>query len=68
MCQAIINQKRRVNIPQKPFFEAGFELGDRVRATCDGYGRVVLERIQLPGWARSDGQGELERLDARANG
>ena len=51
--QAIINQKRRVNIPQKPFFEAGFELGDRVRVTSDGYGRVVLERIEVPAWARS---------------
>jgi hypothetical protein len=50
--QAIINQKRRVNIPQKPFFEAGFELGDRVRVRSDGYGRVVLERIELPPWAR----------------
>jgi hypothetical protein len=50
--QAIINQKRRVNIPQKPFFEAGFELGDRVRVLSDGYGRVVLERIELPAWAR----------------
>jgi len=52
--QAIINQKRRVNIPQKPFFEAGFELGDRVRVRSDGYGRVVLERIELPAWARPD--------------
>jgi hypothetical protein len=67
MCQAIINQKRRVNIPQKPFFEAGFELGDRVRVTCYGYGRVVLERIALPGWARSDGQGELG-LDSSETG
>ena len=50
--QAIINQKRRVNIPQKPFFEAGFELGDRVRVRSDGYGRVVLERIELPPWTR----------------
>ena len=52
--QAIINQKRRVNIPQKPFFEAGFELGDRVRVRSDGYGRVVLERIELPPWTRPD--------------
>jgi hypothetical protein len=52
--QAIINQKRRVNIPQKPFFEAGFEPGDRVRVRRNGYGRVVLELIELPGWARSD--------------
>jgi PD-(D/E)XK endonuclease len=51
--QAIINQKRRVNIPQKPFFEAGFELGDTVQVRCDGYGRVVLERVELPDWAPS---------------
>jgi hypothetical protein len=51
--QAIINQKRRVNIPQRPFFEAGFEQGDRVRVRSDGYGRVILERIELPAWARS---------------
>jgi hypothetical protein len=50
--QAVINQKRRVNIPQRPFFEAGFELGDRLRVRSDGYGRVVLERIELPDWAR----------------
>ncbi len=55
--QAIINQKRRVNIPQKAFFEAGFEPGDRVRARSDGYGRVVLERIELPAWARSTQEG-----------
>jgi hypothetical protein len=52
--QAIINQKRRVNIPQRPFFEAGFEQGDRVRVRSDGYGRVVLERIELPAWALPD--------------
>jgi hypothetical protein len=64
MSQAIINQKRRVNIPQKLFFEAGFALGDRVRVTCDGYGRVVLERLELPGWAQSNEPGDLEPLDA----
>jgi hypothetical protein len=53
-----------VNIPQKPFFEAGFELGDRVRVTCDGYGRVLLERIELPGWARSYGQGQLSTTES----
>jgi hypothetical protein len=50
---AIINEKRRVNIPQKPFYEAGLEQGDTVRVRCDGYGRVVLERVELPAWARS---------------
>ncbi len=50
-CHANINQKRRVTIPQKPFFEAGLEPGDTVRVRCDGYGRVVLERAELPDWA-----------------
>ncbi len=59
MCQAIINQKRRVNIPQRPFYEAGFEQGDRVRVRSDGYGRVVLERIELPHWARSLDETEI---------
>jgi hypothetical protein len=58
-CQAIINQKRRVNIPQRPFYEAGFEQGDRVRVRSDGYGRVVLERIELPHWARSLDETEI---------
>jgi PD-(D/E)XK endonuclease len=53
--QAIINYKRRVTIPQMPFFEAGFETGDRLRARCDGYGRVILERIELPSSVRPDG-------------
>src|SRR4051794_26257099 len=30
--QAIINQKRRVTIPQSAFFPAGFQPGDRLRA------------------------------------
>jgi hypothetical protein len=38
-----------------------------VRVRSDGYGRVVLERIELPGWARSDGPGGLERLDGSAS-
>jgi hypothetical protein len=49
--QAVINQKRRVNIPERPFFEAGLAPGDRVRVRCEGEGRIVLERLDLPGWA-----------------
>jgi hypothetical protein len=52
--QAIVNYKRRVTIPQKPFFEAGLAAGDRVAVRCDGDGRLILERIGLPTWARSD--------------
>lgn len=51
--QAVINQKRRVTIPQRPFFEAGLENGSRVRVRSDGPGRLVLEQIELPSWAQS---------------
>jgi hypothetical protein len=56
--QAVINQKRRISIPQRPFFEAGFENGSRVRVRSDGPGRIVLEQIELPVWARSDPESE----------
>jgi hypothetical protein len=55
--QAVINQKRRITIPQRAFFEAGLENGGRVRVRADGPGRVVLEQIGLPVWARSDDSG-----------
>jgi hypothetical protein len=50
--QAVINQKRRVTIPQRAFFEAGFENGSKVRVRSDGPGRIILEQVELPGWAR----------------
>ena len=50
--QAIINQKRRVTIPQQPFFEAGFQNGAKVSGRLDGPGRIVLEQVELPEWAR----------------
>jgi hypothetical protein len=50
--EAVINQKRRITIPQRPFFEAGFANGGRVRARADGPGRIVIEQIELPAWAR----------------
>ena len=50
--QAVINQKRRITIPQRAFFEAGFENGSRARVRSDGPGRIVLEQIELPAWAR----------------
>jgi hypothetical protein len=49
----VINQKRRITIPQRAFFESGFENGRRVRVRSDGPGRIVLEQIELPEWARS---------------
>jgi bifunctional DNA-binding transcriptional regulator/antitoxin component of YhaV-PrlF toxin-antitoxin module len=50
--QAVINQKRRVTIPQEAVLAAGLVDGDRVRATCDGPGRIILEQLELPAWAR----------------
>jgi hypothetical protein len=50
----VINQKRRITIPQRPFFEAGLENGSTVRVRSDGPGRVVLEQVELPAWARPD--------------
>ena len=61
--QAVINQKRRITIPQRAFFEAGFENGGRVRARSDGPGRIVLEQIELPAWAR-----QPERQDPAGEG
>ncbi len=52
--QAVINQKRRVTIPQAAFFGAGFQPGDRLHAKSDGPGRVLLEQMELPSWARED--------------
>ena len=50
--QAVINQKRRVTIPQRAFFEAGFTDGGKVRVSADGPGRIVIEQIELPAWAK----------------
>jgi Holliday junction resolvase-like predicted endonuclease len=49
--QAVIWTKRRMTIPLRAFEEAGFQIGDRVRARADGPGRIVLERTGLPAWA-----------------
>ena len=50
--EAVINQKRRITIPQRPFFEAGFANGGRVRVRAEGPGRIAIEQIELPEWAR----------------
>jgi bifunctional DNA-binding transcriptional regulator/antitoxin component of YhaV-PrlF toxin-antitoxin module len=34
-----------MTVPWRPFSEAGLAIGDRVRFTADGPGRVILERI-----------------------
>jgi Holliday junction resolvase-like predicted endonuclease len=50
--EAVINQKRRLTIPQRPFFEAGFENGARVRVRAVGPGRMLVEQIELPDWTK----------------
>jgi hypothetical protein len=50
--EAVINQKRRITIPQRPFFEAGFENGGRVRVRAVGPGRLLVEQIELPDWSQ----------------
>jgi hypothetical protein len=51
--EAVINQKRRITIPQTPFFQAGFENGGRVRVRAVGPGRMLIEQIELPDWSRA---------------
>jgi hypothetical protein len=50
--EAVINQKRRLTIPQRPFFEAGFANSATVRVRANGPGRLVVEQIELPDWSR----------------
>jgi len=40
-----------MTIPQRAFFEAGLQNGSKVRVRSDGPGRIVVEQIELPGWA-----------------
>jgi len=49
--EAVINQKRRVTLPQQALLAAGLRDGDRVRATADGPGRMLLQKTGLPIWA-----------------
>jgi hypothetical protein len=48
----VINQKRRITIPQRPFFEAGFENSARVRVRAVGPGRMLIEQTELPDWSK----------------
>jgi uncharacterized Fe-S cluster-containing radical SAM superfamily enzyme len=48
----VINQKRRITMPQRPFFEAGFANGGKVRVRAVGPGRILIEQIELPDWAK----------------
>ncbi len=46
--RALINQKRRVTLPQSAVMAADLRDGDRVLVSAEGYGRIVIERIELP--------------------
>lgn len=46
--EAVINQKRRVTIPQVACTEAGLQEDDRLLVRSEGDGRVVLERAEPP--------------------
>jgi bifunctional DNA-binding transcriptional regulator/antitoxin component of YhaV-PrlF toxin-antitoxin module len=48
---AVINQKRRLTLPQNALSESGLRDGDLVRARADGSGRIVLEKAGIPVWA-----------------
>jgi len=50
----VINQKRRVTLPQDAVIAADLRNGDRVRATAAGYGRIVIERIEVPAPAQPE--------------
>jgi hypothetical protein len=43
-----VNYKRRVTIPQRAAEEARLKVGDRLRVSPAGYGRLILERVELP--------------------
>lgn len=46
--RAVINQKRRVTLPQSALVEAGLKDGDCVGVRADGPGRVILEKAGVP--------------------
>ncbi len=46
--QCLINQKRRVTLPQQACIDAGLQDDDRLFVSSPGDGRVVLERIEPP--------------------
>lgn len=43
---ALLRQKRQLTLPKRPCAEAGLKVGERMRARCDGPGRIVLERAE----------------------
>jgi bifunctional DNA-binding transcriptional regulator/antitoxin component of YhaV-PrlF toxin-antitoxin module len=62
--RAVINQKRRVTLPQSALLSAGLRDGDQVDVKAEGPGRIVLEKAGLPVWAeRIDGDSNTLALD-----
>ncbi len=51
---AVINQKRRVTLPNRAVVEAGLRNGDRLEVRADHPGRIVLEKAGLPLWAEPE--------------
>jgi bifunctional DNA-binding transcriptional regulator/antitoxin component of YhaV-PrlF toxin-antitoxin module len=49
----VINQKRRVTLPQQALLAAGLRDGDLVEAKAQGPGRILLAKTGLPVWAKS---------------
>jgi bifunctional DNA-binding transcriptional regulator/antitoxin component of YhaV-PrlF toxin-antitoxin module len=49
----VINQKRRLTLPQSALIESGLRDGDCVAAQAAGPGRIVIEKAGLPVWAES---------------
>jgi hypothetical protein len=45
--QTAINAKRKVTLPQTAVIEAGLDIGDRLRVRSHGYGRIVLELVDI---------------------
>jgi bifunctional DNA-binding transcriptional regulator/antitoxin component of YhaV-PrlF toxin-antitoxin module len=56
-----ISSAHQITIPSVPFRAAGLEVGDRLHATADGPGRVILERIEPPMTPRIGMTGERRR-------
>jgi PD-(D/E)XK endonuclease len=52
--QALINPKRRVTLPHSAVSDADLRIGDRLRVSAAGYGRIVIERIELPAPAQPE--------------
>jgi hypothetical protein len=50
----VINQKRRVTLPQTALIAADMRDGDHVSVRALGPGSILLEKTGLPVWAEPD--------------